>query len=132
MNIQFCSNDKKCQAFFAYVNNPSDRSALKVFRKCFNKDIAHPANKLYQRLSSAKNAEIYNRLYGGNNKIEKYAGVSINSPTVLKVRLTQAYRKFFYFYAANNEYSLMKDWSSFKDVESIYIYEINNHDYSRA
>ncbi|NHQ68874.1 hypothetical protein, partial [Elizabethkingia miricola] len=134
MTLNFASN-KKCNAFENLVKFPENRAAIREFNKHFNSGLIKPSIKIFQKFKSSENAYIYNMAAGTNNKIELKSGVRDNDPSVLKVRLQDSYRKFFYFFCDDNcnEFSLKKDWvGQFNQIKHIHIYEINNHDYSKA
>lgn len=135
MILDFDSNDKKCKAFEKFVNAPEDRNARKEFTRYFNQNLLKPAVKIYQKFKISENAHVYNIVASGNNKIELLTGVRDNDPSVLKVRIQDSYRKFFHFFCNEtcDNLSLKKDWTGqFNQVKYIRVYEINNHDYSRA
>lgn len=134
MKLNF-SNSKDCQAIENINKNSTDRNFIKEFNRRYNANLLQATIKVCKRLSSAENAHIYNVTIAGKNKIELLSGVKNNEPTVLKLKIQDGYRKFFYFFCKDNEldFSLHKDWvGQFNQVSSIYIYEMNNHDYSKA
>lgn len=134
MKLNF-SDSKDCRAIENISINSTDRSFIKDFNKRYNANLLKPTIKICKRLVLAENAYAYNMVSSANNKIELLSGVKKNEPTVLKLRIQDGYRKFFHFFCKDNEveFSLHKDWEGqFIDVSNIYIYEMNNHDYSKA
>lgn len=136
MIIEF-DKDKHCTIYKELVYNPEDRLAIKNFAKKFNKNIVGAAIKVHQKLESSPNASIYNLTASTNNKIEMKSGVKDAHSVVLKIRVQQSFRKFFHFYETNTlgneEFCLSKNWKGqFNKILKIYIYEVNNHDYSKA
>lgn len=123
---------KDCKAFKEFVENAESRQALKKFRKSFESHIAKAAVKLHKKILHSENAKVYNLTATHNNKIEKKTNVPDKEPVVLKVRIQDSYRKFFYFYDGF-EFGLTKDWTGqFENVDKIHVYEVNKHDYSKA
>ena len=131
------ANNKDCSAYENLMNNPSDRVALKSFTKVFSAEVVKPSIKLDQRLKSSTNAKIFNQNYPGDNSINLLGGVKDKDPLVLKVRIQDAYRKFFNFYDkessdGDGEFCVTKLWvGQFEKVEKLYIYEINKHNYKK-
>jgi hypothetical protein len=135
MVIEFDKN-KDCIAYKDLVENPEDRTAIKNFAKKFDKNLIGASVKLYQKLKSSPNATIYNQTTSTNNKIELKSGVKDKDFLVLKLRIQNSYRKFFYFYETSleeEEFCLKKNWvGQFDNILKVYVYEVNNHDYSKA
>ena len=134
MKLNFSKN-KDCLAIENIIKNSTDRSFVKNFNKRYNANLLKSTIKICKKLTLAENAYAYNMVSSADNKIELLSGVKKNEPTVLKLRVQDGYRKFFHFFCKNSEenFSLHKDWvGQFNDVSNIYIYEMNNHDYSKA
>jgi hypothetical protein len=134
MKLNF-SNNKDCLVIENISKNSTNRSFIKDFNKRYNANLLKPTIKICKKLTLAENAYTYNLMSSANNKIELLSGIKKNEPTVLKIRVQDGYRKFFHFFCKNSDedFSLHKDWvGQFIDVSSIYIYEMNNHDYSKA
>lgn len=74
----------------------------------------------------------YNKVYGlTTNRIELKDGTKKNQPLILKVRVTGSWRKFFYVVIGEEDYLLTKDWvGQFDEVRSIYVIDVNKHDYN--
>jgi hypothetical protein len=115
------------------MNNPTDRIFIKKFTKIFRQEVIKPSVQLHERLTSHETAESYNKIYQRDNSIETVKGRKKKDRLVLKVRITQEYRKFFYFVSdKNNETEFLNNerWSGqFNDVRNIHVFEINKHDY---
>ena len=129
MKVVF-KNTKDNNVYEQYVNDPTDRAKLRAFTKKYTIQIASEAVKLHQRLVSHISAGAYNRLFGSsNNRIEIVQGVRKNEPLCLKIRVTGAWRKFFY-QQIQNGFLLKQDWTgNFDSITDIFVYEINKHDY---
>lgn len=133
MRLNF-SKTKECRAIENISINSVDRNFIKEFNRRYNAKLLQPTVKMCQRLISTDNAHVYNATFGGN-KIELLSGVKNSEPTVLKVKIQDGYRKLFHFFCDDNDdnFSLTKDWKGqFNEVSSIYIYEMNNHNYKKA
>lgn len=118
-----------CDTFRNYVTNPSDRKAQKAFRRIFDAKIESSSVRLFDRITLSSNAKEYNQLAGHNNKVELVSGCKDKEEQKFKVRVDSNYRKFF-FYLCNEKCCLAENWDGkFELIESIYIYDINNHKY---
>ncbi len=136
MEITYDKN-KCCKAYQALVENPDNRQSIKKFSKEFNNRIVGAAIKIHKKIKNAENAYVYNLTATHNNKIELKSGVSKKEPVVLKVRVQDSYRKFFYFCEKNSEgeefFELTRNWrGQFKEILKIHVYEVNKHDYSKS
>jgi len=136
MKIEFDKN-KLCKAYKELVENPENRSSHKAFARAFNNSLAKAAIKLHKKLTNAQNAYVYNLITSSDNRIGLKEGVKHHEPLVLKVRIQDSYRKFFYFCENNSqgkeEFGLKKNWGGqFENILKIYVYEVNKHDYSKA
>jgi hypothetical protein len=130
MNITFDKN-KECSCYGCLMNNETDRIAIKRFKKYFNENILKAALKVHKKLKIADNACIYNATVSDDNKIRKKQGRANKESLVLKVRIQDAYRKFFYFIVCQEEQCLEEDWKGqFAEVKNIHVFEINKHNYN--
>lgn len=133
MNILF-KNTKENKCYEEFVEDPSDRKKLRAFNKIYGPSIAGESVKLHKRLKQYDTAADYNKAYGlTTNRIEVKTGGKDKDPFILKVRVTGAFRKFFYHIVITEslEFLKKKDWKgSFEEVSDIYVIEINNHDYN--
>jgi hypothetical protein len=133
MNITF-EDDKKCNCYRDLVDGGGGRQEIKNFSKYFGNQLISSVIKLHQRLKSAENAECYNKIAGGDNKIEKMAGQKGHDSLILKVRIQDAYRKLFNYMTIDGDgvRSACRDgdWTGqFKLVEDIHIFEVSKHKY---
>ena len=129
MNITF-GKDKKMQVYEAFVNSPSDRKSIKDFCKCYPKEIMERVLKRHKSFKQATNAYEYNKIYGSTkNRIETLKGQSDKDNIILKVRITESYRKFFNA-IVNNRYLKCSEWSNFDCVDSICVFNVTHHDYN--
>jgi hypothetical protein len=132
MNITF-EDDKHCNCYRDLVDSEGGRQETKRFSKYFGNQIIPAVLKLHKRLKNADSAGRYNSIIGGNNKIEKVAGRKKNEPLILKVRIQDAYRKFFHYMMIEDGGSecLEENWTGqFDQVEDIHVFKINNHNYN--
>nr|DAW73031.1 MAG TPA: hypothetical protein [Caudoviricetes sp.] len=133
MNILF-KNTKENKCYEEFVEDPSDRKKLRAFNKIYGPSIAGESVKLHKRLKQYDTAANYNKVYGLTaNRIEIKNGGKDKDPFILKVRVTGAFRKFFYHIVTTEslEFLKKKDWKgAFEEVSYIYVIEINNHDYN--
>lgn len=96
MNILF-KNTKENKCYEEFVEDPSDRKKLRAFNKIYGPSIAGESVKLHKRLKQYDTAANYNKVYGLTaNRIEIKNGGKDKDPFILKVRVTGAFRKFFY------------------------------------
>lgn len=115
-----------------FVEDPTDRAKQRAFYREFDSKIASSAAKLHQRLLAYSSVATYNKDYGQTtNRIETTKGTRDKDPLLLKVRVTGAWRKFFYsINTSSGDFLLEKEWSGqFDAVTDIYITNVNNHDY---
>ncbi|WP_313090341.1 hypothetical protein [Chryseobacterium flavum] len=134
MTLNF-DNNKNCKAIENISKDSTDRTFVKEFSKRYNANLLKQTVKICKRLTLAENAHAYNMIASADNKIELLSGVKNNEPTVLKIRVQDGYRKLFHFFCKDqcSEFSLYKDWiGQFTDIDHIYIYEMNKHNYSKA
>lgn len=133
MNILF-KNTKENKCYEEFVEDPSDRKKLRAFNKIYGPSIAGESVKLHKRLKQYDTAANYNKVYGLTaNRIEIKNGGKDKDPFILKVRVTGAFRKFFYHIVTTEslEFLKKKDWKgALEEVSYIYVIEINNHDYN--
>ena len=133
MNILF-KNTKDNKCYEEFVKDPSDRKKIRAFNRIYGASIAGESVKLHKRLEQYDTAADYNKVYGPTaNRIEIKSGGKDKDPFILKVRVTGAFRKFFYHIVAAEslEFLKKKDWKGgFEEVSDIYVIEINNHDYN--
>lgn len=129
MDIKF-KDTKENNVYEQYVNDPTDRGKFRAFTKEYSKQIASEAVKLHNRLLSHESAGSYNRMFGTtNNRIETKKGTKQNECMCFKVRVTGAWRKFFH-QKIGEELLITKNWTGdFDGITSIYVCEINKHDY---
>lgn len=125
---------KDVQCYRDYVLNPDDRNASRAFSKRFGDSLMKPAKKLHDRLKHYASAALYNSVYGStDNRIEIKRGVGEKEPLILKVRIDIQKRKFFNHMiedCSNPGPCLREKWNGdFGSVVSIFIVEINNHEY---
>lgn len=126
-------NEKRVECYRDFVMNPSDRCASRKFSKMFGAKLMGPAKKLHERLIAFETAGAYNAKYGTtDNRIELKLGTPDRNPLILKVRIGRGPRKFFHNQIGDGEdFLLKKDWDGdFNSVSTIYVIEINNHDYN--
>ena len=130
MTISF-KKTKENKVYADFVQNPSDRSAMRAFNKLYSSQIAGDAVKLHQRMLSYSSAGAYNKDYGKtDNRIELKKGTKDKSPLVFKVRVSGSWRKFFY-QVIDGDSLLTKDWmGDFEGVSEIEVITVNNHDYA--
>lgn len=136
MEITFDQN-KHCEAYQEFVENPESRASVKKFSRIFDAKITSAALKIHNKMKIADNAHVYNLTASHNNKIELLSGVPHKDPVVLKIKIQDSYRKFFYFCDNSSQdepaFSLTKDWcGQFKNIFKIHVYEVNKHDYSKV
>lgn len=135
MVIDF-ENNKDCNCYKDLVLNPTSRLSIKNFGKRFDSRLASAAVKVHNKLLSASNASIYNLTVGHDNKIKLKAGTSDKDSLILKVRVQDAYRKFFNFYVSDSTgvetFCLTKDWTGqFDQIFKIYVHDVNKHEYKK-
>lgn len=133
MTIEYKGNDKAVKCYRDFVNNPSDRTALRLFKKTFG-SLDSSAKKLHDRLVSFATAGAYNAVYGSTkNRIEIKQGCADKDPLVLKVRIDDSYRKFFHNLLDETNVLLKKNWGGdFNTVDRIFVISINNHEYGKV
>ena len=131
MIIDF-KNTKELKCYKEFVEHPTDRKALRAFLKYFPKEITSDCVRRHELMKQYDTALEYNRVYGSTtNRIEKKDGAKQSNPLVLKVRVSGSWRKFFYVVCNNGDYLLARDWiGQFEDAKSIYIIDVNKHDYN--
>ena len=129
MTITFQKSKDNC-IYEQYVNDPTDRAKMRAFNKVYSSQIASEAVKLHKRLMNIPTAAAYNRMFGSTaNRIEIKRGTKDKAPLCLKVRVSGAWRKFFY-QLVGDEFLLTGDWTGdFETITHIHIHEINKHDY---
>jgi hypothetical protein len=134
MNIKF-SGGKENKCYEDFVNNPTDRKVLRKFKQFFPDSIADEAVKRHQLLSVYETAAKYNEVYGkSENRIEFKKSTKDKDPFILKVRITGAWRKFFHC-VVDDEGNLLltKHWTGqFCEVQTIYVIDVNKHDYNKV
>lgn len=131
MNIRFKST-KACKSYQEFVEDPTDRAKRRTFGKIFG-GIEDESVKLHKRLLSFADAGAFNKVYGGTaNRIELKRNEKNAHPLILKIRVTGSWRKFFYsIVTEDGDFLLVKDWTgNFDAVNSIYVIDVNNHDYN--
>ena len=131
MNITY-KDDKDCNCYKDLMKNPIDRMCIKKFTKTFGLEIIKSATRLHERLISFNTALDYNKVFGkSDNRIEIVSGTGKKENLVLKVRITNSFRKFFYSFSQDGENVITtEEWiGQFNEVEFIHVFEINKHDY---
>lgn len=131
MYIRFKSS-KTCKCYKEFVEDPTDRSKRRAFGRVFG-GIEDESVKLHKRLLSFADAGAYNKIYGvTTNRIELKRGEKKENPLILKTRVTGSWRKFFHHVATEaGDFLSVKDWTgNFDSVKSIYVIDVNNHDYN--
>lgn len=131
MDIRFKSS-KACKCYQEFVDDPTSRAKRRAFGKMFGA-IEDESVKLHKRLLSFVDAGAYNKVYGGTtNRIELKRGEKKENPLILKTRVTGSWRKFFHHLVTDaGDFLLVKDWTgNFDAVKTIYVIDINNHDYN--
>jgi hypothetical protein len=132
MEITF-GDTKECSCYGEFVNNSSDRNIIKKFTKLYSNEIRNSATKLHERLKNSKTAADYQMIYGrSENRIELKTGVKNKEPLVLKIRVTESYRKFFHYVLCPTtpKYLLTEAWKGqFSEITHIHIYDVNKHKY---
>ena len=75
---------------------------------------------------------IYNQQHGGSNRIELKQGQRDNDPVVLKVRVNNAWRKFFNIEMSDADTALtMREWhGQLNQVDTLCVIDINKHKYN--
>ncbi len=133
MTIEYKGNDKTVKCYKDFVENPSDRTALRLFKKTFG-CLDCSAKKLHDRLVSFATAGAYNAVYGSTkNRIEIKHGCADKDPLVLKVRIDDSYRKFFHNLLDETNVLLKKNWGGdFNTVDRIFVIAINKHEYDKV
>lgn len=131
MVIQY-SNDKNVQIWRNFVENYDDRSALKQFRRHFGMQLERHALKLHRSLCTIPNAHLFNLQQGCDNKLEILQGRKSNTPLVLKVRINQAWRKCCNALPSPDATPITNaNWDgNYQQVQSLYVIDINNHNYN--
>lgn len=131
MIIEYC-NSKEVKCYRDFVQNPSDRKALRAFSKTFGDALMEPAKKLHDRLIQYASAGTYNSIYGNtDNRIELKQGCADKNPLIFKVRVGRGPRKFFYHELEDGSHLLKKNWTGdFDSITKVYVIAINNHDYN--
>ncbi|OXE96175.1 hypothetical protein B0A63_21920 [Flavobacterium johnsoniae UW101] len=135
MIINF-ENNKDCNCYRDLVLNPADRQSMKNFGRRFDSKLMSAAVKVHNKLLSAPNASIYNLTVSNDNKIQLKSGTPDKESLILKVRVQDAYRKFFNFYVSDSTgvetFCLTKDWTGqFDQISKIYVHDVNKHDYKK-
>jgi hypothetical protein len=133
MNITFEATNE-CICYQELVANETDRKAIKKFTRHFGNAVLGAVLKTHKKLKIAENARIYNNTVSFDNRIGKKNGVKDKDPLILKVRIQDAYRKFFYFVIRTTDetqyFCLSENWEGqFDEVKDIHVFEINKHDY---
>lgn len=132
MNV-FFKGTKENNCYHDFVEDPSNRKKMRAFNKMFGSSLAEESVKLHRRIKQYDTVADYNKVYGSTaNRIETLSGIKDKDPFILKVRVTGAYRKFFYHIVDVENLSFLKkkEWvGQFDSVSDIYVIEINNHDY---
>ncbi|MDE5901800.1 MAG: hypothetical protein K2H21_01135 [Muribaculaceae bacterium] len=126
------SNDKDVRCYQSFVEDPTNPKKLRLFRKRFGNNLDSEAVKLHNRLLLSENAAFYNSAYGQpKNCIEIMQGSKNKDSKIFKVRVGLGPRKFFHsVITESGDFLLTKDWTgSFETITSIYVIDINNHDY---
>lgn len=106
--------------------------AKRAFVRLFGDGLIEDALRLHKRLINSLNAACYNAMYGKpKNCIEIVQGTKSKDPKIFKVRVGIGPRKFMHHIkSADNEVILTKDWDGdFSKIESIFVIDVNNHDY---
>lgn len=133
MKILF-KDTKENKCYQEFVDDPSDRKKMRAFNKTYGASIADESVKLHKRLKQYTTAADYNKIYGSTtNRIETKSGGKDKDPFILKVRVTGAFRKFFYHIINLDDLDFLKkkDWTgAFENVTDIYVIAVNNHDYN--
>lgn len=131
MNLTY-GTSKATKCYRDFVQNPDDRKSVRAFVKMFGKPLLEPSKRLHDRLLQYETAHDYNQIYGlTDNRIELLKGVAEKDPLILKVRIGISYRKFFYHIIEEDTFLPKKDWTGdFNSVTSLFVFEINNHDYN--
>jgi uncharacterized membrane protein YkoI len=131
MYITFEHNDKYCNCYQELIKDETNRDVIKRFKKIFNENVLKAALKLHKKLKIADNAAIYNATVSADNRIEKKQGQKKKEPLVLKVRIQDAYRKFFYYICFEEDRCTEDKWTGqFIEVKKIHVFEINKHNYN--
>jgi len=132
MIIRYRRAGKEMKALEEYMTNPQDNKAKRKALRYFN-GIDDSIIKIHSRLVAADNALMYNQIYAQGNKIEIKQGGRDNTPLVLKLRVSNAYRKFFHSVDDNNDNSLLliKNWNNqFDQIRTIVVIDLNKHNYN--
>ena len=131
MQIRF-KKTKELKVYEDFVEHPTDRKAFRTFLRYYPNDIVQESVKRHSLLKQYHTAMDYNKVYGQTaNRIEIKDGTKNNQPLILKTRVTGSWRKFFYVVADEEGYLLTKDWvGKFDEVRSIYVIDVNKHDYN--
>lgn len=133
MYISFNSS-KECQWYKDYLEHPENRAYQKKFKQHYSQELMGCASKLHNRLVLCENILSYNSIYGGDkNKIEEYKGKKQNDYCVLKVRVTDNYRKYLSPLCPDNLENCIsvKDWKGqYNQISHIHILRIDKHKYN--
>ncbi len=113
-----------------FVKNPENRTFRKAFLRQYN-NIAEAAVKIHERLENFTTVADYNSIWGcTDNRIEIVHGRANDEPLIMKTRINACFRKFFYHEKKDGLYTIMKEWAgNFTAVDTIFVIEINKHDY---
>lgn len=126
------SNDKAVQIWQRFVENPLDMSAQRNFVKHYGAPLVQQATKLHKRLRDATTVSAYNQQHGGKNRIELKQGQRANDPVVLKVRVNEAWRKYFNIEKQRLDSVLtMGEWQGqLNQVDTLCVIGVNKHKYN--
>lgn len=100
--------------------------------KYFDQKLMQKALKLHTRMLKHESLGTYNRESGADNKVELVKGEPKKIFLRFKVRIDLGYRKFFHKVKKDGSYLRIKDWDGdFYAVDTIFVTDVNNHDYKR-
>ena len=129
MKIRY-SNDKAVQIWQRFVENQADRAARRMFDKHFGATLAKRAIVLHEMLEQASNAHSFNAGQSANTKLEVMRGRRDNEHIVLKVRVNDAWRKFFNIIQSNGDALSNAMWQgNYAEVNSLEVIDVNKHNY---
>jgi len=128
MTVTYQARSKEMKALEGYISNPQDNKAKRKFERYFN-EVDSSIIKLHQKLLASENALVYNQIYSANNRIEIKRSSADKAPLILKLRVSNSYRKFFHS-INDGELLITKDWDNqFDQVKDLLVVDLNKHNY---
>lgn len=132
MNIIYDDSNKSVRCWKDFIENPSGREEIRSFKKTFGQNLINKAVRLHEKMLGHESVGTYNKEYKTDNQIELVKGGKDNEEQRFKVRVDLGYRKFFCKVNKDGKCLLKKDWDGdFYDIDTIFVTDVNNHDYKR-